>query len=163
LEPLQDEQLKVEAPDGIDVYFDNVGGETLEAAIKALRVPGRIIACGGISGYNAEKPRPGPSNLFNIVNIPLSFSTTVSPPPAGGQNKQGLNCLVLATSGEWRQTWAFAKSGGCRRSHSWQRGDFLRGQQPRIARMTRMGWYGLNQGPPGLIGAFPSMSAVASM
>jgi NADPH-dependent curcumin reductase CurA len=61
------EQLNLEAPDGIDVYFDNVGGETLEAALSALRVHGRIIACGGISGYNAEKPRPGPSNLFNMT------------------------------------------------------------------------------------------------
>jgi len=61
------EQLNLEAPDGIDVYFDNVGGETLEAALSALRVHGRIIACGGISGYNEAKPRPGPSNLMNMV------------------------------------------------------------------------------------------------
>jgi NADPH-dependent curcumin reductase CurA len=61
------EQLKVEAPEGIDVYFDNVGGEMLEAALAALRAHGRIIACGGISGYNDEKPRPGPSNLFNMT------------------------------------------------------------------------------------------------
>ena len=67
------EQLKVEAPDGIDVYFDNVGGETLEAALSALRVHGRIIACGGISGYNEEKPRPGPSNLFNITTKRLTM------------------------------------------------------------------------------------------
>jgi len=67
------EQLNVEAPDGIDVYFDNVGGETLEAAISALRVHGRIIACGGISGYNEEKPRPGPSNLFNIITKRLTM------------------------------------------------------------------------------------------
>src|SRR5579859_6822889 len=61
------EQLNLEAPDGIDVYFDNVGGEALEAALSALRVHGRIIACGGISGYNEAKPRPGPSNLFNMT------------------------------------------------------------------------------------------------
>ena len=61
------EQLNLEAPGGIDVYFDNVGGEALEAALAALRVHGRIIACGGISGYNEEKPRPGPSNLINVV------------------------------------------------------------------------------------------------
>jgi NADPH-dependent curcumin reductase CurA len=67
------EQLKVEAPDGIDVYFDNVGGETLEAALSALRVHGRIIACGGISGYNAEQPRPGPANLFNITTKRLTM------------------------------------------------------------------------------------------
>ena len=67
------EQLKVEAPDGIDVYFDNVGGEALEAALTMLSVHGRIIACGGISGYNEEKPRPGPSNLFNITTKRLTM------------------------------------------------------------------------------------------
>jgi len=61
------EQLNLEAPDGIDVYFDNVGGETLEAALSALRLHGRIIACGSISGYNEEKPLPGPSNLFKMI------------------------------------------------------------------------------------------------
>jgi NADPH-dependent curcumin reductase CurA len=67
------EQLNLEAPDGMDVYFDNVGGETLEAALSALRAHGRIIACGGISGYNQEKLRPGPSNLFNIVTKRLTM------------------------------------------------------------------------------------------
>jgi NADPH-dependent curcumin reductase CurA len=66
------EQLSLEAPDGIDVYFDNVGGEALEAALSVLRVHGRIIACGAISGYNDEKPRPGPSNLFNITTKRLT-------------------------------------------------------------------------------------------
>jgi NADPH-dependent curcumin reductase CurA len=67
------EQLNLAAPDGIDVYFDNVGGETLEAALSALRVHGRIIACGGISGYNEGKPRPGPSNLFNVTTKRLTM------------------------------------------------------------------------------------------
>jgi NADPH-dependent curcumin reductase CurA len=67
------EQLNLAAPDGIDVYFDNVGGEMLEAALSALRVNGRIIACGGISGYNAEIPQPGPSNLFNITTKRLTM------------------------------------------------------------------------------------------
>ncbi len=67
------EQLNVEAPEGIDVYFDNVGGDTLEAALSALRVHGRIIACGAISGYNDEKPRPGPSNLFNVITKRLTM------------------------------------------------------------------------------------------
>ncbi len=53
--------------DGIDVYFDNVGGPTLEAAIGALRVRGRIVACGAISQYNATEPQPGPRNLFMVV------------------------------------------------------------------------------------------------
>jgi NADPH-dependent curcumin reductase CurA len=50
------EQLNREAPDGIDVYFDNVGGETLEAALSVLRVHGRIVACGGISAPRPFKP-----------------------------------------------------------------------------------------------------------
>ena len=70
--PIMD-QLHLAALDGIDVYFDNVGGEMLEAALSALRVHGRIIACGGISGYNEEKPRPGPSNLFNIITKRLTM------------------------------------------------------------------------------------------
>jgi hypothetical protein len=67
------EQLNLEAPDGIDVYFDNVGGATLEAALSAMRVHGRIIACGGIAGYNDEKPQPGPSNLFNMITKRLTM------------------------------------------------------------------------------------------
>jgi NADPH-dependent curcumin reductase CurA len=67
------EQLEREVPDGIDVYFDNVGGEMLEAALSALRVHGRIIACGGISSYNAEMPQPGPTNLFNITTKRLTI------------------------------------------------------------------------------------------
>ena len=67
------QQLAHAAPDGIDLYFDNVAGETLEAALTALRVHGRIIACGGISGYNEDKPRPGPSNLFNVITKRLTM------------------------------------------------------------------------------------------
>jgi len=67
------EQLNLEAPEGIDVYFDNVGGEALEAALSALRVHGRIIACGGISRYNEEKPQPGPCNLFNVTTKRLTM------------------------------------------------------------------------------------------
>lgn len=67
------EQLSRAAPEGIDVYFDNVGGESLEAALSTLRVHGRIIACGGISSYNDEKPKPGPANLFNMTTKRLTM------------------------------------------------------------------------------------------
>lgn len=67
------EQLRVEAPDGIDVYFDNVGGATLAAALTSLRIHGRIVACGSISGYNDEQPAPGPTNLFNIITKRLTM------------------------------------------------------------------------------------------
>ena len=54
--------------EGIDLYFDNVGGEQLEAALTALRPFGRVIACGAISRYNDERPAPGPRNLAFVVS-----------------------------------------------------------------------------------------------
>ncbi|MFO7655062.1 MAG: NADP-dependent oxidoreductase [Candidatus Krumholzibacteriia bacterium] len=55
------------APDGIDVYFDNVGGDHLEAALQSLNDFGRIAACGMISAYNQERPRGGPRNLIRMI------------------------------------------------------------------------------------------------
>jgi NADPH-dependent curcumin reductase CurA len=52
---------------GIDVYFDNVGGVQLEAALTALRKHGRVVACGAISRYNAVAVEPGPRNFFLVV------------------------------------------------------------------------------------------------
>jgi NADPH-dependent curcumin reductase CurA len=68
--PVRD-ALRELAPDGIDVYFDNVGGEQLEAAIGALRDHGRVVACGSISRYNDTEPSPGPRNLFMVVTTRL--------------------------------------------------------------------------------------------
>ncbi len=67
------DQLAAVAPGGIDVYFDNVGGEHLEAAIDALRLHGRAALCGAISAYNAVEPPPGPRNMFLIVGKRLSL------------------------------------------------------------------------------------------
>jgi NADPH-dependent curcumin reductase CurA len=61
------EALAELAPDGIDIYFDNVGGDHLEAAIGALRTHGRVVACGSISRYNDAEPSPGPRNMFLVV------------------------------------------------------------------------------------------------
>jgi NADPH-dependent curcumin reductase CurA len=55
------------APEGIDVYFDNVGGDHLEAAIGALHTYGRVVACGSVSRYNDVEPSPGPRNMFMVV------------------------------------------------------------------------------------------------
>ncbi|TDD71200.1 NADP-dependent oxidoreductase [Actinomadura rubrisoli] len=66
-------QLAEAAPDGIDVYIDNVGGDHLEAAIGAMRVGGRAALVGAVSGYNATAPVPGPSNLFTVVERQLTL------------------------------------------------------------------------------------------
>lgn len=54
-------------PDGIDVYFDNVGGDHLEAAISCLNDNGRVICCGMISSYNDTEAKPGPRNLMQLI------------------------------------------------------------------------------------------------
>jgi hypothetical protein len=67
------QRLAEAAPDGIDVYFDNVGGEQLEAAISALKPFGRVALCGSISTYNATEPQPGPRNLGLAVGKQLTL------------------------------------------------------------------------------------------
>ena len=61
------EALAEAAPEGIDVYFDNVGGDHIEAAIGALHTYGRVAACGSVSRYNDVEPSPGPRNMFMVV------------------------------------------------------------------------------------------------
>jgi NADPH-dependent curcumin reductase CurA len=55
------------APEGVDIYFDNVGGDHLEAAIGQMRLYGRIVACGSMSRYNDVEAAAGPRNLFMVV------------------------------------------------------------------------------------------------
>ncbi|GAA3553068.1 NADP-dependent oxidoreductase [Amycolatopsis ultiminotia] len=61
------EQLAAAAAEGIEVYFDNVGGEHLEAAIASMNLHGRITVCGMISQYNATEPNPAPRNLAQLI------------------------------------------------------------------------------------------------
>nr|WP_239579364.1 NADP-dependent oxidoreductase [Microlunatus panaciterrae] len=67
------DQLRRAAPDGIDVYFDNVGGEHLEAAIDVANVHARFALCGSISGYNATEKPCGPSNMSQITGKRLTL------------------------------------------------------------------------------------------
>jgi NADPH-dependent curcumin reductase CurA len=54
-------------PDGINIYFDNVGGEILDLCLARIAMNARVVLCGGISRYNASGPLPGPANYFNLV------------------------------------------------------------------------------------------------
>jgi NADPH-dependent curcumin reductase CurA len=67
------EQLAQAAPDGIDVYFDNVGGDHLEAALSSLAVHGRIAVCGMISSYNNTEASPAPHNLVQVIGKRLTI------------------------------------------------------------------------------------------
>jgi NADPH-dependent curcumin reductase CurA len=67
------QQLRIGAPEGLDVYFDNVGGDHLEAALFHMRTFGRIALCGAISQYNATEPVPGPSNLTMAIGLGLTL------------------------------------------------------------------------------------------
>jgi NADPH-dependent curcumin reductase CurA len=60
-------QLARDCPGGIDVYFDNVGGAHLDAALEQMNPFGRLVLCGMIAQYNAAEPPPGPRNLFKAV------------------------------------------------------------------------------------------------
>ncbi|MFI1538150.1 NADP-dependent oxidoreductase [Streptomyces anandii] len=59
--------LRRHAPDGIDVYFDNVGGDILDAALTRLAMHARVVVCGAISQYNNATPVKGPSNYLSLL------------------------------------------------------------------------------------------------
>jgi NADPH-dependent curcumin reductase CurA len=67
------DQLREAAPDGIDVYFDNVGADHLDAALVMLNNHGRVAMCGAIAHYNATEPPPGPTNLGLVVSKRLTL------------------------------------------------------------------------------------------
>ncbi|MER5607915.1 NADP-dependent oxidoreductase [Micromonospora tulbaghiae] len=66
-------QLRAAAPDGVDVYFDNVGGDHLEAAIGAMNLHGRAAICGMIAQYNATEPPAAPRNLALVIGKRLTL------------------------------------------------------------------------------------------
>ncbi|WP_295532018.1 NADP-dependent oxidoreductase [Novosphingobium sp. Chol11] len=59
--------VRAAAPDGVDVYFDNVGGETLDAMLPLMRLHGRVAVCGMVSQYNDADHPPGLKNLWQLV------------------------------------------------------------------------------------------------
>ena len=66
-------QLREAAPDGIDVYFDNVGADHLDASLVALKPHGRVAMSGAIALYNATEPMPGPTNIGLVITKRLAL------------------------------------------------------------------------------------------
>jgi NADPH-dependent curcumin reductase len=60
-------RLRELCPKGVDVYFDNVGGEILDIALAQLAMRGRVVLCGAIATYNDEELRPGPKHYLNLL------------------------------------------------------------------------------------------------
>lgn len=61
------ESIEKACPNGVDVYFDNIAGPLLEAALNNITDGARVVLCGSVSTYESVEPLPGPSNLFNLV------------------------------------------------------------------------------------------------
>jgi NADPH-dependent curcumin reductase CurA len=73
------QQLKAATPKGIDVYFDNVGGDHLDAALAGMNSLGRVAVCGMISGYNEAGSRTAVRNLSNIIYGRINLRGFVAP------------------------------------------------------------------------------------
>ncbi|MBM6545517.1 NADP-dependent oxidoreductase [Janibacter sp. YIM B02568] len=67
-------QLRSAAPEGVDVYFDNVGGEVLDAALANLRRGARVVICGAIAGYNEQKLPEGPRRYMSLLVFRASMT-----------------------------------------------------------------------------------------
>jgi len=100
-------QLQEAAPEGIDVYFDNVGGEHLEAAIGALNVHGRIAVCGMISQYNATEATPAPRNLVQIIAKRITIRGLLVLDHWGLQQQFVSEVAPLVASGELKYSETF--------------------------------------------------------
>ncbi|HEY1529373.1 MAG TPA: NADP-dependent oxidoreductase [Galbitalea sp.] len=99
-------QLAAAAPDGVDVYFDNVGGDHLEAAIFSMNRNGRAAICGSIASYNAESMPPGPRNLWMLTTKSLTLKGFTIPSMMNHAEAFAAEVAPLVQSGEfvWDET-----------------------------------------------------------
>ena len=97
-------QLREHGP--LEVYFDNVGGDHLEAAIGAMADFGRIACCGSIADYNAETPPPGPRNLMMVVSKRLTLRGFIVTDhrDVAGEFYRRVGAWVADGSLTWRET-----------------------------------------------------------
>jgi NADPH-dependent curcumin reductase CurA len=87
--------VQAAAPKGIDIYFDNVGGEHLEVAIEVARPFARLIECGMIGNYNDTEAAPGPRNIIQVVGKSLTMRGFIV------IEFQGLQAEFAAEVGGW--------------------------------------------------------------
>jgi NADPH-dependent curcumin reductase len=92
-------------PEGVNVFFDNVGGATLEAGIGQMADFGRIVLCGAISGYNDATPKPGPDNLMLLTSrrIRMQGFIVIDYLDRAGEAINALTDWVLNGEIAWRE------------------------------------------------------------
>ncbi|WP_417739186.1 NADP-dependent oxidoreductase [Rosistilla oblonga] len=98
--------LAQHAPDGVDVYFDNVGGDHLEAAIDVMNDFGCCVECGMISTYNATEPPVAPRNLFKVIAKRLRMQGFIVRDHMDAQDEfvQEMASLIEAKKVVWEET-----------------------------------------------------------
>lgn len=98
--------IGAECPNGVDVYFENVGGEHLEATLSLMNDFGRIVACGMISQYNASEPAPGPRNLGLIVGRRLKIQGFIvsDHPERSADFYRDMSAWIRAGKIRWEET-----------------------------------------------------------
>ncbi len=100
------DQLKASTPDGIDVDFENVGGEIMEAVFGRLNINARVVLCGLISGYNETEPPPGPRTFGNLLvnRVKLQGFIILDYYPRFGEAVTGLSELAAEGKLETEET-----------------------------------------------------------
>jgi NADPH-dependent curcumin reductase CurA len=98
--------VRKSCPDGIDVYFDNVGGDHLQAALSCMNAFGRVVACGMISRYNDARPVPGPNNLATIVGQRLKIQGFIisDHPEIGERCESDYRLWIQEGRLKWKET-----------------------------------------------------------
>lgn len=98
--------IGAECPNGVDIYFENVGGEHLEATLSLMNDFGRIVACGMISQYNASEPAPGPRNLGLIVGRRLKIQGFIvsDHPERSADFYRDMSAWIRAGKIRWEET-----------------------------------------------------------
>lgn len=97
-------ELRRKCPEGIDVTFDNVGGDHLEAAMSNMNDFGRIVCCGMISGYNDTEIRPGPTNLMQIVVKRLRVQGFIVSDHEAPEFEDEMGSWIRSGSIRWEET-----------------------------------------------------------
>ena len=93
-------RLKELAPKGVDVFYDNVGGEIMRDVIDNMAMYGRVVLCGQIAEYNSTGPAPGPRDMFRVISHRLRIQGFISADFMGERNAALADLTQWAQAGE---------------------------------------------------------------